>query len=227
MSLRGHLFALAVALACVAGQPAAAAAAPTASAFSIPLFAPRHRLPPPALVFDYHGWHVDASKAARAQAPQKTIKAIRTQIDIVEHAGLKPQVLAAMRTHPILADPSVGTEAGRYSAARLILLRVRRLDAKKPILLHALLLAWQDQNLPGGFANPEIAQFRREILARRIWPKNAIMLQSDGEFFAVTASCYLYGAITREPYTRADLRKTQPVYYQWLAKLFDDGRARR
>ena len=37
----------------------------------------------------------------------------------------------------------------------------------------------------------------------------------------------LVGATTREPYTRAHLAKTQPGYYQWLAKLFDGGAARR
>jgi hypothetical protein len=226
MILRRAALALAIAWTCVV-LPGAVLAAPIAPGFNMSLFAPRRRPPPPQLVFDYHGWHVDASKAARGQAPERTVKAIKTQIDIVEHVGLKPQMLAAMRAAAVLADPTVGREAGRYSAARTILLRVKRLDAKKPILLHALLLAYQDQHLPGGFSNPEIAAFRAQGAARHVWPKNAVMLQSNGEFFAETASAYLYGEITREPYTRADLRKTQPVYYQWLAKLFDDGRPRK
>jgi hypothetical protein len=53
------------------------------------------------------------------------------------------------------------------------------------------------------------------------------MLQSNGDFFAMTAGTYLVGATTREPYTRAHLAKTQPGYYQWLARLFDNGVARR
>jgi hypothetical protein len=52
------------------------------------------------------------------------------------------------------------------------------------------------------------------------------MLRDDPDYFALTASAYLYGAITREPYTRANLRKTQPDAYQWLANLFDDGKGR-
>jgi hypothetical protein len=224
MSLRNAILALAAAWVCAA--PAAAAAAPIAPVFRLPLFAQRRHAPPAQLVFDYHGWHVDASKGARGQSPDKTVKALKTQIDVVEHVGLKPQMLTAMRAAPILADPTVGREAGRYSAARTILLRVKRLDPKKPILLHALLLAYQDQHLPGGFGNPEISAFRAQAAARHVWPKNAVMLQSDGEFFAETASAYLYGEITREPYTRADLHKTQPLYYQWLARLFDDGRPR-
>ena len=36
------------------------------------------------------------------------------------------------------------------------------------------------------------------------------MLQGNDEFFALSAAAYLYGTITREPYTRADLKKTEP-----------------
>ena len=70
-------------------------------------------------------------------------------------------------------------------------------------------------------------QYRREAIAAHVWPINAQMLRSNGDFFAMTAGAYLAGVTTREPYTRAHLQKTQPGYYQWLAKLFDDGVARR
>jgi hypothetical protein len=221
MSRRHAVIAL---IAASLGLADAAAAAPPPRFFGAPLFAPRQ--PPPSLSFTYRGWRVRAAGAARAQRPEKTIRAIKAQIDIVEQLRLKPAVLEAMRAWPIQADASVGREVGRYSAERTILLRVKRLDAKRPSLLHALLLAYQDQRLPGGFANPDIARFRQRIVERRVWPNTAIMLQNNGEFFAVTASAYLYGDITREPYTRADLKKTQPDYYQWLADLFDDGRPR-
>ena len=221
MSRRFAVIALIAAAVCI-GAPAAAATAPF---FSVPLFAPRH--PQPSLSFVYRGWQVRAGAGAHAQRPDKTVRAIKAQIDTIEQLGLKPQVLNAWRALPIYADPSAGREVGRYTADRRIVLRIKRLDAKRPSLLHALLLAYQDQKLPGGFANADIARFRQQIIARHVWPNTAIMLQNDGEFFAVTASAYLYGEITREPYTRADLKKTQPDYYQWLANLFDDGRPRR
>jgi hypothetical protein len=221
MSRRYAVIALIAAGLCVG----ASAPAAQSSFFSLPAFSLFH--PQPSLVFVYRGWSVRAAAAAGAQRPDKTVRAIKAQIDLVEQLGLKPQVMSTFRALPIYADTSNGREAGHYAADRRIMLRVKRLDAKRPSLLHALLLAYQDQRLPGGFANPDIARFRQQIIARHVWPKTAIMLQNDGEFFAVTASAYLFGDITREPYTRADLRKTQPEYYQWLANLFDDGRPRR
>jgi hypothetical protein len=206
----------------VSGIGAQIAAAP-APFLGVPLFG-RH--PQPSLTFDYRGWRVRADAAGRLQPPDKTVRAIKAQIDIVEQLNLPAPVIGSMRAQPIYADPSIGREVGRYTGDHRILLRIKRLDPKRPSLLHALLLAYQDQKLPGGFANPDIARFRGQIIAMHVWPKTAIMLENNGEFFAETASAYLCGEITREPYTRADLKKTQPDYYRWLARLFDGARAR-
>ncbi|HEX4180404.1 MAG TPA: hypothetical protein VHY32_06405 [Caulobacteraceae bacterium] len=203
------------------GGPMTASSAPL---FGAPLFGAVK--PEPGLTFHYRGWDVRAVAAARIQRADKTVRAIKAQIDIIEQLHLSPPMMSFFRSQPIYADFTPGRELGRYSADRRVLLRVKRLDAKRPALLHALLLAYQDQRLPGGFANSDIARFRQQILGRHVWPNTAIMLQNNGEFFAVTASAYLYGEITREPYTRADLIKTQPDYYQWLARLFDGGRPR-
>ncbi|MDR3508890.1 MAG: hypothetical protein P4L64_13425 [Caulobacteraceae bacterium] len=195
-----------------------------------PLFQLGPSKPPPSLVFAYHGFQVDASGARRQQSPDKTVRMIKAQIDLVEQVGLKPEVITYLRTVPVLADPAKDTgkaiESSRYLRGRGVMLKVKRLNAKKPILLSGLLQAYQDQKLPGGLANPEITRFRNEAAARRVWPKTALMLQSDADYFALTGAVYLYGAITREPYTRANLRQSQPQYYRWLADLFDDGHAR-
>jgi len=210
---------------CAAGFASASpAAAGPARFFGPPLFGPAR--PQPSLDFTYRGWTVRAGAAARVERPEKTVRAIKAQIDIVEQIRLKPEMLDALRLLPIEADVSAGREVGHYTADRRVMLRVKRLDAKRPALLHAVLLAYIDRRLPGGFANPDVGRYRQQITDRHVWPKAAVMLQNNGEFFAVTASAYLYGEITREPYTRADLKKTQPEYYQWLARLFDDGRPR-
>ena len=166
--------------------------------------------------------------ASRLPTPKSdvVVKRIDAQLDLVAKADVRPDVLAYMRTVPIIGDASPGTEPGRYVRGQGVLLRVRLLDPKKPMVLRQLLYAYQDQKLPGGFANPDVARFRREAVARKAWPQTAAMLQSDPDYFAYTATAYLAGAITREPYNRANLRKTQPAYYDWLGKVLDGGKAR-
>lgn len=181
--------------------------------------------PAPPLVFGYHGWKVDAASTARAQPADKTVRATEAQLDLVEHVGLKPDILAMMRATPILVVGE-SRESVSYSRAAVVL-NAKRMEPKKPLALLGLLQAYQDRGLPGGLANPDIDRYRREAIAAHVWPKAALMLQSDAEFFAMTAGTYLVGATTREPYTRAHLLKTQPAYYQWLARLFDGGAARR
>jgi hypothetical protein len=221
MSRRPVVLALLIACAGVAG-PGVAPAAPVFAA----LFEIRPPSPPPALIFAYRGWHVDAAAAARAQKPEKTVKLVKAQLDLVEGVGLKPVVLDALHTVPIVVVAGGGPEAASYGRAQGVVARARLLDAKKPILLRQLLAAYYDQRLPQPAA-ADVGRFRRDILARRVWPKSATMLQDDRDYFAAAATAYLYGASTREPYNRANLRKTQPDCYQWLARLFDDGRARR
>ena len=134
------------------------------------------------------------------------------------------RVLAGQQQFGNAGDPNL--EASDYAPGVGVVLHAKRLDPRKPILLYGLLKAYQAQRLSGGFANPDVERLRQQAAGRHIWPKTARMLQSNEEFFALSAAAYLSGAITREPYTRADLRKIEPQCYQWLAKLFDGGRAR-
>jgi hypothetical protein len=223
MFRRLSVIALAVFAACLA---APAMAKPL---IEVPhLFQPRPKPPPPSLVFVYNGWRIDARPAARVQPPARTIRSIKTQIDIVEHVGLRPDVLAFMRAQPVVCDGASDSslDAGVYVPGRGVLLRARRLDPKKPVLLYALLKAYLAERVPGASANAQLTMLRAQAAARHVWPKTARMLQGNDEFFALSAAAYLYGAITREPYSRADLRKTEPQTYQWLANLFDGGRPR-
>jgi hypothetical protein len=177
------------------------------------------------LVFEYHGWQVDLTGARGAESPAKMVAAVKRQLDIVEHVDLKPEVVQFMRTVKIWANPgNKKFGPGHYARATGVDLRVKELDAKKPIILHEFLHAYHDQKLPDGFANPDIARFFER--GHGLWRDKAYMMTNRREFFAVTASVYLFGDIKRPPYSRARLRAKQPQYYQWLANLFDDGRPR-
>ena len=218
MGRRAAAIALVVTLlAGVAATPPTANAAPVFEAF----FGIGRHAPPPSLVYSYRGWRVDASRAGQTMKSEAIVKRIDAQLDLVAKTGVRDDVLTFMRGQPIVADPSAGTEPARYLRGRGVLVRVKLLDPRKPMVLRQLLYAYLDQRLPGGFANPDVARFRREAIARKAWPQTAAMLQSDPDYFTYTATAYLTGAITREPYNRANLRKTQPYYYQWLARVLD------
>jgi hypothetical protein len=52
------------------------------------------------------------------------------------------------------------------------------------------------------------------------YPKDAYMLKNAAEFFAMTASAYLHGSVARPPYSREALMRAQPIYAQYLGRLF-------
>jgi hypothetical protein len=178
------------------------------------------------LIIDYRGWHADLTGARGTLPDQKMIVAIKRQIDMVEQVRLKPQVIAFMRTIKIWAQPKQTTTGpGHYSRATGIDLRMPLLDPDKPILLHELLHAYHHQQLPEGFDNADVEKFYERARSAG-WPPESYMMSNHREFFATTASVYLFGNIPRPPESRKELRTKQPQYYQWLANLFDDGRAR-
>ena len=178
------------------------------------------------LIVDYRGWHVDLSGARGTMPDEKMITAIKRQIDMVEQVRLKPQVLAFMRTIKTWANPKqTKTGPGHYARATGIDLRMPLLEPNSPILLHELLHAYHHQQLPYGFDNADIEKFYERAKGAG-WPEESYMMSNHREFFATTASVYLFGDIPRPPESRKELRTRQPQYYQWLADLSDDGRPR-
>ena len=49
----------------------------------------------------------------------------------------------------------------------------------------------------------------------------AYLMTNQMEFFAVTASVFLYGKDSIEPFTRSKLKENQPDYFQYLVSLFE------
>jgi hypothetical protein len=193
---------------------------------AVSLLAPANASSADPLIVDYRGWRADLSGARGTMPDEKMITAIKRQIDMVEQVKLKPQVLAFMRSIKIWANPKqTKTGPGHYARTTGIDLRMPLLESNKPILLHELLHAYHHQQLPNGFDNADVEKFY-ERAKDAGWPKDSYMMSNHREFFATTASVYLFGDIPRPPESRKDLRTRQPQYYQWLADLFDDGKPR-
>ncbi len=71
-----------------------------------------------------------------------------------------------------------------------------------------------------GTRNQDILLYFNHAKDARLYPANEYLLRNQMEFFAVTASLYLWGHVSRVPFTRENLKNKQPYYYDWLGQLF-------
>jgi hypothetical protein len=91
---------------------------------------------------------------------------------------------------------------------------------QKPVMLHELLHAYHANIMPKGFKNPAVLLHYNIAKTKKLYPDDAYLMTNEKEFFAVTASIFLYGKAGGEPGTRAKLREKQPDYYKYLVWLF-------
>ena len=168
---------------------------------------------------DYHGWHIDVANAS-GQPAEAVTKAIQKQIDGIETLGIAQDIVSFMRTVPLRAEGSRDGAPAHYDRAKGIDFRVEALDAKKPVLLQPLLRAFQEQKLKGDDV-AVITNAYKEARDSGAWPASAPMLKSPQDFFAATATVYLFGDIDTEPFTRGRLHEAQPEYWKWLGGVFD------
>jgi hypothetical protein len=169
----------------------------------------------------YRGYHVDLSKLAGFPNGQAIADGIQRQLDIVESVGLPPRVLEFLHTIPIIGDAGPCSETHTpacYNGGAVIVHPVV-LD-RRPIVLHELLHAYHHKILPQSFQNPDVLRFYNHAKTAQLYPAGEYLLTNQKEFFAVTASVFLYGEIAREPYTSSNLKAKQPIYFQYLERLF-------
>lgn len=100
----------------------------------------------------------------------------------------------------------------------IVMVRPQVINAEAPVVLHEMLHAYHAQMMPHGFLNPSILYWFKH--AKGMYPTDAYLMTNEREFFAVTASVFLYGKDDKEPFTRAKLKEKQPDYYKYLVWLF-------
>ena len=172
----------------------------------------------------YHGFNVNFAGISKSARKNAILNSVKEQIDIVEKVGLSKEDLDFFRTVPIvmLADSS-GTPGVYKREEKIVYLKGKDLNSNKPILLHELLHAYHNQRLPQGMNNRQVSDFY--LKARKAFPEfrgDKYFLQNEKEFFAVTASIYLFGNISRPPYNRQNIKEKMPLYYKYLATLFGE-----
>lgn len=148
-------------------------------------------------------------------------QALERQVDIVADTGIYPGVLDFLRSRKIIVTSDLNPQLGRFFPDRGIEISPAiQYDGDKPVLLHELLHAFHYSWLPKGFTNPGVLDFFRRAEWWQSHPMSCYAMSNVAEFFAVTASAYLVGAIDRVPYTRENLEARQPNYCDWLYELF-------
>jgi hypothetical protein len=169
----------------------------------------------------YRGFTVDATEIRDAPQYKAIMTSFVHQIDIVADCGAKPEQLQFFRSQTVLVKHAPPGGFGHFdSRSPGVTLADAVEEPQKPILLHELLHAYHFRVMPGGFRNAEIMTFFNRAQSSGAYPKDAYVLKNVQEFFAVTASLYLWGNVDRPPHTRDKLKAAQPVYTTWLGQLF-------
>jgi hypothetical protein len=173
----------------------------------------------------YRGFSIDDS-AVRGQPDAAMLrKALETQIDIVLEVGLAPEIIASLSRIPLFLVPN-GTfksaTPGRYlNQFKKVQISAGFVRAgRAPVLLHELMHGYHHEILPDGMKNAKVLEFYERAKAGKDYDLESHMMSNVGEFFACTATAYLYGNTHQEPFTRDKIREQQPVYYRFLKELF-------
>lgn len=175
----------------------------------------------PATLLGHHGFVINLTRIEGKEKTDTVLAAVKRQIEIVETVGLKEEVLKFFRSVPILMLPDSTGTPGLYSKRnKRVALKYLDLAPTKPILLHEFLHAYHDQIMADGYGNADIVHYYELALQRYRMSKSEYFLSNEKEFFAVTASIYLYGSIKRAPFDRTTIKSAQPLYWTYLEGLF-------
>jgi hypothetical protein len=181
----------------------------------------REALAQDATTFAYRGFTVDTTEAQSAPNLKEVEKSLKHQIDIVADCGTTPKIMDFFKSQTIFVKPGQGDGGGRFSSkVKGVSVDVAVDAPEKPVVLHEMLHAYHWWVLPDGFENAEVEQFYERARDGGFYPPDAYVLKNVQEFFAVTASLYLWGNVDRPPHDRKTLHDKQPVYYQWLGDQF-------
>lgn len=170
--------------------------------------------------FSYRGFSADVSALAGAPDRAAILASLRHQIDIAADCGAKPEIIDFFRSQKIALLVGVG-DSGKFNSNRPgVTVNAAVQAPEKPIVLHELLHAYHFRSLPGGFGNPDILRFYEAATTGNLYRAGAYVTKNVQEYFAVTASLYLWGNVDRPPFNRDNLKARQPDYYAWLGQLF-------
>jgi hypothetical protein len=171
--------------------------------------------------FTYRGFTVDVTGAAGQPNLPAIESSLKHQIDITADCGASAATMTFFKSQEIFVVPGEGDGGGHFSANSKGVSVDPAVEApEKPVVLHELLHAYHYRVLPNAFENTDVLRFYNRAKENALYPEDSYVMRNVREFFAVTASLYLWGNVDRPPHTRANLHDMQPIYYKWLGDLF-------
>ncbi|HWA29332.1 MAG TPA: hypothetical protein VG734_27020 [Lacunisphaera sp.] len=173
----------------------------------------------------YRGFTIDTSAVADQPDLAAIVAATHEQIDMVQAVGFPGNILAFLQSVEFKVVPSgkFKTQSpGRYTG------RGRRVEVSagivrvghKPVLLHELMHAYHDQQLEQGLKNPAVLALYEKARSIPAFAAKSHMMANPSEYFACSATAYLFGVTAQEPFTREKLRGKQPACLDFLHSLF-------
>jgi hypothetical protein len=171
----------------------------------------------------YRGFTIADSRVHDMEKQNELLSATKEQIDIVYEVGLSEEALTFFQSVPFELVP-----AGTISSAGHYVGKVRGVqvassiiaDRHKPVLLHELLHAYHDQRLEEGFRNADILKYFDRARRMTAYGPKSHMMENEREFFACSATTYLYGVTGQEPFQRGKVKNNQPEFFAYLQALF-------
>ena len=220
LSRRAFLLTVATVLAAQAPPPPTIRLPPEPAAPAPAAAAPVPAATTTGNTLSYRGFTVDMSAAAAMPNRAAIETSLKKQIDIVADCGAKNAIMAFFRTQKISLRSSGGEDGGGRFTSAGIEIRATPQPPEKPIVLHELIHALHARYLPNANRNADVLRFFHNALSGQLYPRGEYVVKNVNEFFAVTASLYLWGYVARSPNNRETLRTKQPYYYAWLGELF-------
>jgi hypothetical protein len=180
----------------------------------------------------YRGFAIDESAVQGLPDLTALISATREQVDMVHAVELPAEVLGffqgvKFRLVPAgtFKAPTPGRYTGRGDRSVEVSAGLVRIG-HKPVLLHELLHAYHDQRIDGGFRNAAILRLFKAAQSIPGFAARSHMMANEKEYFACTATTFLFGETAQEPFRREKLSQLQPACMDYLKTLFgpDAGR---
>lgn len=174
-------------------------------------------------MIEYHGFHINTFQLSEDQRAT-VLPSILKQLDIVESVGLPVDVLRFLRGVPLAVDASMRGNPGQYTnqaGSWLVAIRPMVFPENKPILLHELLHAYHFKVLT--LNNQEILDAYQKAKQSDMYPSNfqsSHFLENAKEYFAITGTVYLFGAIQQPPFNCDVLSRSEPEYVAFMTKTF-------